>query len=669
MARKVKFILCLHSHQPVGNFDYVFENVYGESYLPFIKEFENYPEFPVSLHFSGPLLEWLEENHPEYLDKIRVMVEREQVEIIGGAFYEPILSLINSKDRESQIHLMQDYIKKHFNYKAKGFWLAERVWEQGLVYDMANSGVEFTMVDHTHFLYAGFNKIPSGYYVAEDRGKFIYVFPLNEDLRYLIPFKPIDEVIEYLKTFLDREENEAIVVYGDDGEKFGSWPGTYDLIYKEKWLSNFMERCLKEDWLEITTFEKVVSDFKSSGLCYLPDASYREMMEWVLEPEDQEVLEDLYKRFESNPELTRFIRGGSYRNFRRKYIESLIMYARMIDFSNNCQTEEQKHYLLKSQCNCAYWHGVFGGIYLPHLRDAVFENIIKGETLLFNQLNVDVLKEEKDINFDGENEVILWNKNLKLIFKPHKGGRLVSLDLIPVATNFQSTFTRQKEVYHKYVFQGGKKEMMGVHDVPSLKEAGLEKYLVYDSYNRFSFIEHKLNSVPSSEDIEFLRFEIDKDFIERKLYYKICRKETGVEFLDENGFVQKKIQLDNKAITAEYNLEKFDSNFFGIEFNLFTLSPDAPDKSFLLNGEFIGNAGVSFEGKGLLLSFIDEWRGFKLDFSCNREFEIRLAPLYTVTLSESGIEKLFQNSTVFLIFKNDKGKIKLTLTFDFFRGD
>ncbi|BBB33330.1 alpha-amylase [Thermotomaculum hydrothermale] len=667
MARKVKFILCLHSHQPVGNLDYVFKSVYRESYLPFLKEFEKHPDFPVSLHYSGPLLEWLEENTPEYFELLNLMVKRGQVELIGGAFYEPILSFIKSKDRIDQIKYMQKYLFENFNCNPDGFWLAERVWEQGLVYDMAKAGVKFTMVDHTHFLYAGFNKVPSGYYVAEDRGKFVYVFPLNEKLRYLIPFKPVNEVLDYLKTFLDREEDEAIIVYGDDGEKFGSWPGTFDLIYKEKWLSRFINECLKQDWLEVTTFERVLKNYSPQGLCYLPDASYREMMEWALYPDDQQKLEDLYREFENRSDLARFIRGGSYRNFRKKYPESLIMYSRMIDFSNNCQTDKQRQYLLKSQCNCAYWHGVFGGIYLPHLRNAVFENIIKGENLLFEQLGVEIVKEEKDINFDGKNEVILWNRDLKLIFEPHRGGRLISLDLVPVGTNIQSTFTRQKEFYHRYVFEGGKKEMVGVHDTPALKEPDLDKYLVYDKYQRLSFIEHKFNTLPSAEDIEFLNFEIDRNFIERNLNYRICKRKAGVEFLNSENQVEKKVELKDRKIEIEYNLEHIASKYFAVEFNLFTLSPDAPDKYFQLDGGFVGNAGVLFEGKGKNLSFKDEWRGFEINFSSKLEFDLRIAPLYTVNLSESGIERVFQNSTIFLIFKNNKGKINLSLSFDFFK--
>ena len=38
-------------------------------------------------------------------------------------------------------------------------------------------------------------------------------------------------------------------------------------------------------------------------------------------------------------------------------------------------------HLYQSQCNDSYWHGVFGGLYLPHLRSAVYEHLIQAEVL------------------------------------------------------------------------------------------------------------------------------------------------------------------------------------------------------------------------------------------------------------------------------------------------
>ena len=84
---QVRLILALHNHQPVGNFDGVFEDAYRTSYLPFLDVLEGYPELPFALHTSGPLLEWLIERHPEYITRLRRMVESGRLEILGGAFY------------------------------------------------------------------------------------------------------------------------------------------------------------------------------------------------------------------------------------------------------------------------------------------------------------------------------------------------------------------------------------------------------------------------------------------------------------------------------------------------------------------------------------------------------------------------------------------------------
>ena len=63
--------LLFHNHQPVGNFDSVIEEAYKLSYLPYVEVFEEFPSVPLTNHFSGCLLEWLETHHPEYFERLR----------------------------------------------------------------------------------------------------------------------------------------------------------------------------------------------------------------------------------------------------------------------------------------------------------------------------------------------------------------------------------------------------------------------------------------------------------------------------------------------------------------------------------------------------------------------------------------------------------------------
>ncbi len=139
--KKLKLLLGLHNHQPVGNFDYVFEWAYKDCYFPFLEVMEDYPDIPVTLHYSGSLIDWLEENHPEFFEKLTAVQKNGRVEFMGGGYYEPILPMIPEWDRIGQMNMMSDYIKKRFSVNPRGIWLTERVWEQGLVSSMGKAGV------------------------------------------------------------------------------------------------------------------------------------------------------------------------------------------------------------------------------------------------------------------------------------------------------------------------------------------------------------------------------------------------------------------------------------------------------------------------------------------------------------------------------------------------
>ncbi len=186
----VRLILALHNHQPVGNFDSVFEAAYRESYLPFLEVMEDYPEIPFVLHTSGPLLEWMVERRPEYVARVRSLVAAGRVEILGGAFFEPILTMIPHRDRVGQIREYAAYLEDVFGTVVRGIWIAERVWEQHLVAALVEAGVEYTVLDDFHFGRAGVDdREMRGYFLTEEEGRLLKVFPISERLRYLIPFR------------------------------------------------------------------------------------------------------------------------------------------------------------------------------------------------------------------------------------------------------------------------------------------------------------------------------------------------------------------------------------------------------------------------------------------------------------------------------------------------
>jgi len=67
----VDLMMCIHNHQPVGNFGWVFEEAFDRSYGPFLEVLEDYPDIRITLHNTGPLLDWMGEHRPGYLDAVR----------------------------------------------------------------------------------------------------------------------------------------------------------------------------------------------------------------------------------------------------------------------------------------------------------------------------------------------------------------------------------------------------------------------------------------------------------------------------------------------------------------------------------------------------------------------------------------------------------------------
>src|SRR6478752_3525985 len=242
MAPRISLALAIHNHQPVGNFGWVFAEVYERAYEPMVAALERHPHVRLSLHYSGPLLDWLRAERPDFVDRLRALVERDQVEILGGGYFEPVLASLPERDRIGQAVRMGDELETLFGRRPAGAWLAERVWEPDLPTSLVAAGYDWTILGDAHFRAAA---IPEedlwGPYTTEDQGQLLRVFGTEQGLRYRIPFRNVEEVIDYLRLHAT-EDGERVGMMGDDGEKFGAWPTTWEHCWGERrWVDRFFE--------------------------------------------------------------------------------------------------------------------------------------------------------------------------------------------------------------------------------------------------------------------------------------------------------------------------------------------------------------------------------------------------------------------------------------------
>ena len=694
MPGRVRFVCLLHSHQPVGNFDHVVEEAYNLSYLPYVEAFEKHPQIPLTHHMSGCLLEWLESHHPEYLDRLARHVKGEggckNWEMIGGGFYEPILPLLPTRDRIGQIQLMQEFIEKRFGAKPRSFWLAERVWEPALIKDLVDAGVQYLTLDDSHFRAAGLDdRELTGGFIAEDQGRILTAYPASEKLRYMIPFASVEDVIEYLRGLIPAG-GESVVCYADDGEKFGVWPNTFKHVYTDGWLEKFLaalEVAQKEGWLVCSTLQEAYDEIEPAGRVCIPENSYREMTEWALPAQKLAVYENAMHAIKADPEwmanpyiqaVLPMVKGGNWRAFKIKYGEGGRMYAKMMEVSdkvealppNSMLRDKALTHLYRGQCNCPYWHGVFGGMYLPHLRSAVYSELIKADTLADEiHAHSPLKRDERDFDFDGEPEFKLSNERVALYLHPRRGGHLYEFDLRDIAFNAGDTFSRRFEAYHGKVAAAtvGSNEEASIHDRVVAKEAGLEKLLQYDSYLRESLVDHVSlypltpATLVSGRPPSDLGFRVGRYEARPVNLSRGGEKSLAVDLIRRGRFngaviqVGKRVTLGNESsFSADYVLEHYGgpdvNGWFAVEVNWNLLAGDAHDRYFF--HEKSDNAGkLATEADFGTLSFAgmkDEWMNVALTLHTSVPAQVLVAPVKTVSQSEGGFEAVYQSSSILL---------------------
>ncbi|MDP4199336.1 MAG: DUF1926 domain-containing protein [Bacteroidota bacterium] len=696
----VIFTFTTHNHQPLGNFDHVFEEAFEKSYRPFFELAARYP-IRFATHFTGILLNWISAKHPEHIKRLRAMVASGQMEIISGGFFEPILSVIPANDQQKQITLLSQRIRHLFGTEPRGMWLAERVWEQPLASALHDAGMRYVLLDDTHFLHAGLREEDlNGYYLTEDLGKTLAVFPISKALRYTIPFAAVDETIRVLRD-ASSENDTNVVSFADDGEKFGVWPRTYDHVYGSGEHAGWLEELFRKldensDWIRMMHPGEVIDALPPRGRVYLPNASYAEMNEWSLPTarrthEHEDFVHSLHheKRWDH---VMPFVRGGYWRTFLAKYPEVNHLHKHMLRTSERCAAvralgldiAEAEHELLASQCNDPYWHGVFGGAYLPNLRHANYSALVRADRLLDEAEQLSgVRMESRDIDCDGADEIVLESRELSLYVKPSLGGMIAEIDFKPRQFHAMNVISRREEAYHRKLTEVARQPheegTKSIHDMVESKEPGLEKLLIYDAYRRGSLIEHFFAPGMTAEALRTNQHQELGDFVTSGFESNYA---GDVLSLSRSGTVDqhsvhmvKTLALQDGQIIVTYRLTNESPEpvrlCFASEWAFNLLAPTAPDRYFESNGVRLAEPQMNSSGstQGGHLRLVDEYLRLAIALHAPSASQIIRFPIETVSTSESGFERIFQGSILMPIWTidlpgNKKWKAEMTVGFE-----
>ena len=127
-----KVILGTYNTMPDGASGKVFELTYQRSWRPFLSSLYKFQNISAVLYYSGSVLQWIEENHPEFILLLEEMAGRKQIELLGGGYFSPLFPILQPSDKVGQIEMLTTYLRKTFGRRPSGGWLYEYAWDAGL---------------------------------------------------------------------------------------------------------------------------------------------------------------------------------------------------------------------------------------------------------------------------------------------------------------------------------------------------------------------------------------------------------------------------------------------------------------------------------------------------------------------------------------------------------
>jgi alpha-amylase len=571
------------------------------------------------------------------------------------------------------------------------------VWEPALAKLIADAGMKFTLVDDGHFRAAGLEGTLRGYYVTEKAGTPLAVFPIDKKLREAIPFLKAWESVDVLEQLRHETAGDAAITYGDDGEKFGVWPHTKEWVWDQGWLREFLHIVVErqqQGTFKTAHLSEYLKTHPPTGRVYLPTASYEEMGEWALPADAQQHYHQVRQSLKDRGELERaraFFRGGIWQGFLAKYPEANYLHKKMVWVSDKLERAEAKlgpeaahaldharRELYRAQCNCGYWHGLFGGLYLNYLRDAIYRHLIEAESQAERVLGVGDKPSviEADVDADLLPEAILQNAEVAAYVKPDLGGGVFELDYRPRRFNLLNVLGRRPEGYHQRLLEAARKHAgdgaggpVSIHDLTAVKSAGLEDLLRYDRHPRLGFIDHFFAPGTTLEQLVRADYDEQGDFAGTP--YEVVEHGAGAQGarlqLRRRGqvggravTVDKTLTLEGSRLTAAYRISAAGAPAplsFASESSLTLLAGDAPDRYYRVPGRELGRderklASVGELPAGSTLELVDEWDQFFVRVTATAAATLWRYPLETASQSEAGFERTYQGSVLVPIWRN-----------------
>jgi hypothetical protein len=408
------------------------------------------------------------------------------------------------------------------------------------------------------------------------------------------------------------------------------------------------------------------------------------MGEWALPPDESLVFTALLKeaKAKERPEA-RWLRGAFWRNFQIKYREINDLHKQMLRTSDEVEAmaagpdrDRALDHLYRGQSNDCYWHGLFGGIYIGHMRLATYEHLIAAEDLADAAAGRLHVAERRDLDLDGHEDVRLAGEGQVVTLDLTEGAGIGSWDVRPVRHALGSVMRRRPEAYHQTLRDHDAKladdpdvpgsALVSIHEMVLTKEPGLAAMLHYDPYERRSGLVRFLTrgttpgawatgqAVELGDAVEgryeLSTLELDRAVVTRDATLVVGGRPAVVR-------VTKEVVLGGDrgsptlalTVTAENRSTRRIDAILGVEWTLTMLGGGGNPAAWL---EVAGVRGTH-DGEGVADSVTtlaqgNDAIGIAVATTVSKPADAWWAPVETISNSEGGFERVYQGSGLLL---------------------
>ncbi|MGH9414865.1 MAG: alpha-amylase/4-alpha-glucanotransferase domain-containing protein, partial [Terriglobales bacterium] len=337
------------------------------------------------------------------------------------------------------------------------------------------------------------------------------------------------------------------------------------------------------------------------GLVYIPSASYPEMMQWA--------------------------GSHTWRGFLTRYPEANLLHKTQQELSRRLEVgggnARARTHLLAAECNDVYWHGWFGGLYSPHLRQVTFAHLLAADAAIEKQAPAARVR-RFDLLCNGSEVVEMRTREIRVVVAPGDGGTVIELDALAAHANMINSIQRRPEAYHeewKQRIAANPAKLPGGAAAPA---AELAAELEYD------------RCAPNGARL-WRRGAADEE------RYRVVKMRAGLLELAGGG-IRRRLRLEDATLTCDISLPAAETGV-QVEWVFNLLAPHAPDRGLLHEGK-----RLALDWRGELgpqtLALCDGWRRLHLALAAPGASHWTVAPRYSLSQSEAGVEALYQGSAV-----------------------